>query len=178
MQLSLGQYYITPIALKDAWKVCDLMVSNEQRFKRYFPKTLEQNLTPDLSQLFVEKKVEQFDTKEEFLFTIKTLFSNKLIGLVYLKETDWTKKQAEFAYCIDYNSERKGLMSKTIKKLSNYAFNHLDLQTLQIIVHQTNTGSVNVAKNCGFTHVKTLKGEYTPPGEQPLDMELYELYKN
>lgn len=177
MQLNLGSYYISPIELKDAWNICNLIVANEDRLKRYFPKTLEQNLTPDLSNIFVEKKVKQFEVKEEFLFTVKEKESNKLVGLVYLKELDWTKKQGEFAYCIDYNVEGKGIMTEAIQQLSEYAFENLGIETLQIIVHKSNIGSVKVADNCNFTYIKTLKNEHTPPGEAPLDMDLYELYK-
>lgn len=177
MQLNLGNYYISPIDLKDAWKICNMVVANQDRLKRYFPKTLEQNLTPDLSNIFVEKKVKQFSNKEEFLFTIKQNETNALVGLVYLKELDWTKKQGEFAYCIDYNVERKGITTQAISVLSNHAFQDLNLETLQIIVHKDNLGSLKVTENCNFTWIKTLEKVFTPPGEEPLDMELYELYK-
>ncbi|MGC6429758.1 MAG: GNAT family N-acetyltransferase [Jejuia sp.] len=177
MQLNLGSYYISPIALKDAWKVCNFVVANEDSLKRYFPKTLKQNLTPDLSNIFVEKKVKQFNNKEEFLFTIKKNETNALVGLVYLKELDWTKKQGEFAYAIDYNVEGKGIMTEAIYQLSEYAFAHLGIETLQIIVHSSNSGSKKVAEKCNFLYIKTLRKEHTPPGEDALDMELYELYK-
>ena len=177
MQLNLEQYYISPINLKDAWAVCNFCVANEDRLKRYFPKTLEQNLTPDLSNIFVEKKTKRFATKEEFLFTIKETKHHKLAGLVYIKAIDWIKKQGEFAYCIDYNVERRGLMTQSVQKLSNYAFDVLGFETLQIISHHSNISSIKVAKNCNFTYIKTLKNEYTPPNEKPMDMELYELYK-
>mgnify|MGYP000398010516 CR=1 FL=1 len=86
--------------------------------KRYFPKTLAQNLTPDLSKFFVEKKVKHFQLKEEFLFTLKNKESKELAGLIYIKELDWNKKQGEFAYCIGYTFKGQGLMIKAINKLS------------------------------------------------------------
>ena len=91
----------------DAWKICDFTITNNDRLKRYFPKTLEQNQNPTLSQLFVENKVRQFERKEEFLFTVKQSETRNLVGLIYLKEIDWDKKQGEFAYCIDYNFKGK-----------------------------------------------------------------------
>ena len=178
MIASFNGFEISPIHGGDAWKICNLMVANEDRFRRYFPKTLEQNLTPTLSQLFVEKKVKQFQNKGEFLFTLKHSESRALAGLIYIKELDWIKKQGEFAYCIGYTFEGKGLASTAIKKLSTHAFVDLGLETLQIIVHKENLPSVKVATNNGFQWQKTLIKAYTPPGESPLDMELYELYKN
>ena len=177
MLFDLDSYYIEPIKTQDAWNLCDFIVSNEDRLKRYFPKTLEQNLTPGLSKNFVQKKVKQFKLKEEFLFTLKEKETNQLAGLIYIKEIDSVKKQGEFAYCIGYPFEGKGLTTKAVKILSEYAFKDLSLKTLQIIAHKDNLASVKVAENCNFIWKKTLKKEFTPPGEIPLDMELYELYR-
>ncbi|WNH08549.1 GNAT family N-acetyltransferase [Thalassobellus suaedae] len=176
MQLNFGNFYIEPIQIKDAWSLCNFIVSNEDRLKRYFPKTLEQNLTPTLSNIFVEKKIKQFNLKEEFLFTIKENETNQLVGLVYIKELNWTKKQGEFAYCIDYSFEDKGITTHAIKILSDYAFDEIGLKTLQIIVYKTNIASIKVAENCNFIRKRTLENEFTPSGEKAIDMELYELY--
>ena len=174
--LSFNNFTINAIKATDAWPLCNFMAANDDRLKRYFPKTLQQNLTPDLAQCFADKKVKQFDLKKEFLFTIKENGSNEIAGLVYLKELDWTIKQAEFAYCIGYQFEGKGITTKAVGLLSDYAFETLGLKTLQIIVHKDNLASVAVAMNNSFTWIKTLKNEHTPPNESPLDMELYELY--
>ncbi len=176
MQFSIGAFNIIPIQIDDGWHICNFVVSNEDRLKLYFPKTLEQNLTPDLSKTFVKKKGKQFQLKEEFLFTIKEKETNVLAGLIYLKELDWIKKQGEFAYCIGYPFESKGLTTKAVKTLSRYAFKTLGLKTLQIIVHKDNYASVKVAENCDFIWKKTLKKAFTPTGKSPLNMELYELY--
>ncbi|MBT8244435.1 MAG: GNAT family N-acetyltransferase [Winogradskyella sp.] len=176
MVAQFNDFEISSVHEGDAWEICDLCVANTDRFKRYFSKTLAQNLNPTLSQYFVDKKVKQFEDKVEFLFTLKQSKTRKLMGLIYIKELDWGKKQGEFAYCIDYNFEKKGLISKSIKVLSEYAFKNLGLETLQIISHKTNLRSIKIAEKNNFKWIKTLKGEYTPPNEQPLDMELFELY--
>lgn len=173
MRLDFDSYYLEPIRIQDAWNLCNFIVANEDRLKPYFPVTLEQNLTPDLSKFFVEKKVKQFELKEEFLFTLKVTESKELIGLVYLKKLDWTKKQGELAYCIGYQYEGKGFISEAIRALSEYAFKELKIKTLQIIVHETNNASIKVAKKCGFIWKETLINEFTPKGGQPINMELY-----
>ena len=177
MVAQFDTFEINPIHSGDAWKVCDLCVANEDRFKRYFPKTLEQNLNPTLSQLFVETNVKKFQNKELFLFTLKHSETRELAGLIYIKELDWVKKQGEFAYCIGYTYEGQGLMSKAVNALSKYAFSDLGLETLQIIAHKDNIASVKVALNNNFEWQKTLKNEFTPTGEEPMDMELCERYK-
>jgi ribosomal-protein-alanine N-acetyltransferase len=176
MLLDFNQYYIEPIAEKDAWKLCDFIISNTERLKRFFPKTLEENLTPDLSRIFVAKKESEFNAKEELLFKLKEKKNRTIIGLVYIKELDWGKKKAELAYCIAYQFEGMGIITNAVKVLSEYAFETLGLNSLQIIVHKTNPGSIKVAEKCGYNWQRTLLKEHTPPGEKALDMELYELY--
>ena len=169
-------FSIEPIHEKYAWRICDFVTVNSERLQRYFPKTLAKNLTPTLSEIFVEQKVREYRKEEEFLFVLKDYESRTVIGLAYIKELDWNKKQAELAYCIGYQYEGKGITSLAIDALSKYAVSDLGLQTLQIIVHKTNIGSVRIAEKSGYTWQKTLPKEHTPPNEVPLDMELYELY--
>lgn len=171
-------YEINPIHEGDAWKICDFVITNTDRLKRYFPKTFEQNLNPTLSKIYVDNRVKSFQNKELFVFTLKHSETRKLVGLIILKHIDWNIKQGEFAYAIDYNFNGKNIMSKAIEKLSTYAFKTLGLERLQIIAHRKNQPSINVAINNSFNWQKTLKNEFTPTGEQPLDMELYELYKD
>tara|TARA_R110001632_G_scaffold43376_6_gene110007 strand:+ start:10727 stop:11308 length:582 start_codon:yes stop_codon:yes gene_type:complete len=165
------------ISKDDSWKLCDFIVSNEDRLLDFLPRTREQNLTPNLSELFVSSKVKEFDAKQEFLFTLKRKDHKDIIGLIYIKKLDWVKMQGEFAYAIDYNFEGKGIVSKVIQEMSDFAFYELGLETLQIIAHKTNVASCKVAEKNNFRWVKTLLNEYTPKGKEPLDMELYELYK-
>ena len=171
-------YEINLLHEGDAWKLCDFVVTNTDRLKRYFPITLSQNLNPTLSELYVQNKIKAHAKNEIFVFTIKHSESRQLVGLVILKELDWDKKQGEFAYCVDYRSEGKGVISKAIDLLSNYALDNLGLEILQIITHKDNFGSIKVATNNGYTWQKTLVEAFTPTGESPLDMELYELYKS
>ena len=152
-----------------------MMVSNSERFKRYFPITLSKNTSVEASQYYIIDKNNEYESKSEFTFAIKENVSNQIAGIIIIKEINWETKQGEFAYCIDFNYENKGLMSKAIVAVSKYAFEIIGFENLQIIVHKDNIGSSKVAQKCNFIWQKTLLNEYTPPNELPLDMELYEL---
>lgn len=176
MIFDLESHTIEIIQQKDAWRICDFVVSNSDRLKKYLPKTLEQNLNPTLSDIFVAKKVAAFYDKKEFLFTLKEKENRTIIGLIYLKKLDWHQKQGELAYCIGYQFEGKGITSNSVQTICKWAFEDLKLQTLQIIAHKTNLGSIGIAEKCGFNWKNTLPSHYTPSNEKPLDMELFELY--
>lgn len=172
--MQFDNYTITKISSEDALGIHQLMIANADRFKKYFPKTLEANQLLPLAEQFAVQKEKEFNAKEEFLFVIKN--KENVIGLIYVKELDWNKKQGELAYCIAKEESKKGLMTKVVEFVSQYAFTTFQLNILQIIVHKDNIASVKVATNNNYMWQKTLLNEYTPPNESPLDMELYELY--
>ncbi len=170
--------YLSFLTKKDATSLSSLMVSNKERFQRYFPKTQAQNLSVLDSETYIKNKAKERTDKTEFTFAIKETTSQLVAGLVILKDIDWNNKEGELAYCIGSNFEGKGLMTKAISEVSKIAFSELQLSTLKIIVHKTNTASIRVAEKTGFIWKKTLLQEYTPPDESPMDMELYELERN
>ncbi len=171
--IAFNDHTIKPISVNDYQGIHALMLANSTRFKRFFPKTLEDNLTLKGATAFACLKAAQFEANEEFLFVLHD--RQRAIGLIYIKELDWDKREGEFAYCIDTRSTSRGLISKAVKKLSEHAFNNLGLKTLKIITHKDNLASVKVALNAGFNWVATLPKAFAPPDEDALDMELYEL---
>lgn len=173
--MEIDSFKIELLEIEDALSVHHLMISNAERFKKYFPKTLSANLTIDDSQSYIIEKREKFNSKEEFTFALKEKQTSEIAGLIIIKKPNWEKKQGEFAYCLGDKYKGQGLVTKAVKEVSEFAFTTLELKTLQIISHKSNLSSIKVAKNNGFIWQRTLLNEFTPTNEAPLDMELYEL---
>ncbi|MEM1002881.1 MAG: GNAT family protein [Bacteroidota bacterium] len=159
----------------DAWKLCDFVVSNEDRLRKYLPITVSENLTPTLSQIFADEKLKQINNGEEFLYTIKLCTSRELVGITYLKNIDLAKHQGEFAYAIDYRFTGNGIIPFVINRLVSEFSASLSLSKFQIITNKDNPSSIRVAEKCGFKWTKTLPKVFKPPGRAAMDMELYEL---
>jgi ribosomal-protein-alanine N-acetyltransferase len=153
------------------------MDSNSEHFESYLPVTLRQNKSIKDSEAYILKKAEENKSMSCLTLAIRGKSTMTIAGLVILKNIDRVKKQAEFAYGIGKAFEGKGFTSEAVKILSQHAFTKLDLKTLQIITHKENMASCKVSEKCGFQWKRTLKEEFTPPNGNPLDMELYELYK-
>jgi ribosomal-protein-alanine N-acetyltransferase len=168
-------FWITEFELLDAKSLCNMMTSNLERFQKYFPTTLSQNLTIEDSKAYVLRKAIENKNKIEFTFAIKDNLTQKVAGIIILKDLDTKKKAGELAYAMDKNFEGKEWTTLAVKELSQYAFNTLGLKTLKIISHRTNLGSCKIALKNGYVWQRTLKNEHTPVNESPLDMELYEL---
>lgn len=175
MKYSSDAFYVEFLMPEDAINLNKLLVKNTDRFKQYLPKTLSENRTLDSSKSYIRARIELMASKLEFTFTIKDALTKNIAGLIILKSIDWTEKKGEFAYCIGQSYEKKGWMSEAIKAITEFAFQELKLKTLQIISHKSNIGSIRVAESNHFIWKKTLQREFIPSGQQPLDMELYEL---
>jgi ribosomal-protein-alanine N-acetyltransferase len=169
-------FEIAPIHEKDAWRLCDFMVANSERFKNDFPGTLKQTLNPSLSELFVQQKTKQFTFGEEYLFTIKEAEHSAIVGLIDVKEPHKKEGQSELAYCIGYAHEGKGQTTHFLKQIIPWVFEHLGLNTLQIIAHKDNNGSTRIAEKLGFTWQTSLKNEHKRYNGTAVNMELYEKY--
>ena len=167
-------YIIDQLKSTDATRLHLFLLDNTARFSKFFPLTLSSNETIEKSVAYIEEKKDEIERKINFTFAIKELDSQKIAGLIIIKKIDWVDRIGELAYCIGIDFEGKGLVKKAVKAISGFAYNELDLKILQIIAHKTNVGSVKVAQNCDFIWKRTLLNEFTPTGESPLDMELYE----
>lgn len=175
--MKIDSFKILALKQEDAKSLNALMVSNQERFKKFFPKTLSDNLTLESSQNYILEKNEKMQSKTEFTFAIKENESQEIAGLIIIKKVNWDIKQGEFAYCLGENYKGNGLIIKAIKVVSDFAFETLKLKTLQIISHKSNLSSIKVAENNNFIWRKTLQNEFKPTDEPPLDMELYELIR-
>jgi ribosomal-protein-alanine N-acetyltransferase len=167
---------IEKLKLTDSVELNNFIIDNKERLNRYFPVTLSNNSTLEKTTEYIVTKNREIEEGSNFTFAIRNEKSI-IIGLIILKKIDWTTKMGEFAYCIGSNYEGKGYTSKAVNQMILFAFNELQLKTLQIIAHKTNIGSCKVAEKSGFTWKRTLLNEFTPEKETPLDMELYELEK-
>ena len=174
--MTKNNFIINKLETSDAKELYCFILSNSERLKYYFPVTLSNNSTLEKTEEYILIKNKEIEEKTNFTFAIRNQSTNHIAGLIIIKKIDWIKKQGEFAYCIDSEFEGKGLTSFAVKEMAKFAFEELELKTLQIIAHKSNIGSCKVAENNGFFWKQTLLNEFTPPNEKPLDMELYELH--
>jgi ribosomal-protein-alanine N-acetyltransferase len=166
-------FQITELLAVDARDLCDLMRANQDRFRRFLPRTLSQNLSVTASEAYIAKKKVDRENRTEFTFAIREPKQQKVVGFAILKAINWEQKTGELAYGMGEAFAGKGWMTQTVQHLVAFSFEALRLQTLHIVVHHSNPASIAVAEKCGFGWSKTLPKEHVIPGETALDMELY-----
>lgn len=172
--IDLGDFSIVVLDLADAGSLNAMLLRNTERFQRYFPKTLEQNLNLEMTKEYILKKKLMFDAGKEYTMGIKDEISDSIVGLVILKNVDREIADAEVAYCLDVDFGGNGLMSKSVNKICEFAKEKGSLKTLFILAHKTNISSVRVAEKSGFVWSETQVKSYIPVNEtEPIDMEKF-----
>ena len=100
-------FIVDKLKSTDANQLCQFMFDNYERLKYYFPKTLSSNSTLEKTSKYILTKNKEIEEKTNFTFAIREKTFQNIIGLIIIKKIDWNKKQAEFAYCIGSEYERK-----------------------------------------------------------------------
>ena len=168
------RFLIQALESSDAESLSYLMQTNQDRFEPFLPVTLQQNLLVKDARHYIQKKESERLNSRNFTYAIKEPVLKKVAGLIILKNIDWVNGQGEFAYGLGHAYVGSGWVSEAIGQFRDYAIQHMDLKTFQIIVHAANVPSVQVAKNCGFQWSKTIIDGYESVAGDWIDMECYE----
>jgi len=172
--INVGDFSIVILDLANAESLSEMLLKNTERFQRYFPKTLEQNQNLEMTKEYILKKKILIDTGLEYTLGLKDKQTNKIIGLVIVKNLNREIDEAEVAYCLDVDFGGKGIMTSAVNEICKFSVEEINLKSLFILAHNTNTPSVRVAEKTGFTWSETEFESYTPVNEtEPIDMEKF-----
>lgn len=171
--IDCGDFSIIELKLKDAESLNSMLLKNSKRFNRFFPITLSENQNLEMTKEYISNKKLLIDQEKEYTLALKNKVSGSIVGLIIIKNIDRTLGEAEIAYCLDMDFCNKGWITKSVEVIAHLAFDKLDLSSLYILVHKSNKPSTRVAEKSEFNWAKTVLNGYTPPNEEPLNMEYY-----
>ena len=123
---------------------------------------------------YFKMKLEGVAKQTDALFFIA--IGDKLIGCSDFHFINLVSKQAEIGYWIHSDYKNKGIITRVVKKLCEYAFQNLELNRVTIVADVENLSSNRVAVKNGFTFVGTQKEERVMYDEYR-DMNYYYLLK-
>ncbi|WP_164670825.1 GNAT family N-acetyltransferase [Virgibacillus doumboii] len=128
-----------------------------------FPKTVE-----ELKEWYVKKQ-----KNNEFLFAVRTLESDELIGFIALDEIDWANRNSWLALGIgDKANWNKGYGQEILRLALGFAFRELNLHRVQLSVFESNKRAIAAYEKCGFKHEGGHR-EYLIRDSEPEDMLIF-----
>ena len=168
---------IRPVEMDDYTDVYNIIEKNRERLVMYFPKTSRSIKDIETTKKFIKQKIKQAWQKEQFCFVTSMKSSARIIGMIMIKNIDWTIPKAELAYFIDKDFEGMGITSNAVQSVVEFCFERLEMEKLYIKFNPENAASKKVAIKNGFEKEGFLKREFRTGQGQLTDVERYGLLK-
>ena len=125
------------------------------------------------ARVFIEKIISGIANNVSIFWAIVLPPSNKLAGTICLWNIDDANHIAEIGYELHPDHYGKGIMQEAMLKVIEYAFDIMQLQTIDAYVHQHNERSIKLLEKFNFTrHIPTSRPK---PAEEEPYMLIYSL---
>lgn len=99
-------------------------------------------------QTFIESSLIQFSSNSGVACGI--WYQDEFAGVISLMDTSWSNKSTSIGYWLGSKFEGKGVMTKSCKKMIDYAFNELGLHRVEIQCATENKKSRSIPERLGF----------------------------
>lgn len=131
----------------DAPKLCQLVEENRDHLRGWLPWV--DRMTPPFDYDFIIPMwLRQFAENNGFNGGI--IYMGQLVGSIGFNQIDWQNQNTSIGYFLAKNAEGRGIMTRTVRAVLNYAFNELNLHRIEIRCGENNKKSRAVPERLGF----------------------------
>lgn len=120
---------------------------------------------------FIARQRERLITREGYVFAIADV-SDHAVGHIGLFFSPGAGARASIGYWITPSQRRNGYAAEALGILTAWAFNHADLDRVELYVEPWNSGSWRAAESAGFEREGLLRAWERIDGK-PCDMFMY-----
>lgn len=109
---------------------------------------LDESFTLDTADKFYRRNVQKFESGEEI--HMRLVFSGKIVGGIDLFEINLRHRSAEIGYWLAKDKTGRGLVTRSVKRLLEHAFDELKLNRVVIKCVPENLKSRAIPEKLGF----------------------------
>jgi len=135
------------LELKDVERVFEL-TNNSRIYLREWLPWLDTTVKPEDTMEFIKISLKGF-AKNKSLNTV-ILFKGKAVGIAGYNSINWSNKTAYIGYWLGEEFQGNGIMSKVAKTLTDYAFDELKLNKVEIRAAVKNKKSRSIPERLNF----------------------------
>lgn len=128
------------------------------------------------TEKFVDSVIKATADRFEYVFAIRK--SNEFAGLIGFKDTDKQNKKTEIGYWLSEKYQKQGIVTKSVDKLCDFAFNKQGINRIQIKCAVENILSKNIPKKLGFRFEGIERQGELLTGDFYTDLEIYSKLKS
>jgi ribosomal-protein-serine acetyltransferase len=135
------------IELKDAERVFELIDCSRGYLREWLP-WLDFSTKVGDTEEFIAETLKGY--AENRSMTTLILYKGEIVGTAGYNSLNWSNKTACIGYWLGQEYQGKGIMTRVAKALTDYAFEHLDLNKVEIRAAVENKKSRSIPEGLGF----------------------------
>lgn len=160
MYIEFDNFIIRHPEVNDAEKYLSYVLRNNKHIASSAPNTVKRVIDRDSSKLFIEDRMALAEKKECFTFLLFDQTTTLMIAQIIIFHIDWTIPKGELGYHIDSNWQGKGITSRFVEIVSEYAFNQLGFNKLFMRTQDVNIASKRIAEKNNFIQEGLLRKDF------------------
>ena len=142
------QISLRSLSLDDASEIFETIDSQREHLGKWLPFVLFTKRVED-TEAFIKSVLET--PKELYNHTFAIRYMDNFAGVIGLRSSDYLNKKTEIGYWLSKEYEGKGIVSKSVQALTEFVFNELKMNRIQIRCATENIKSNNIPKRLGFS---------------------------
>ena len=104
-----------------------LIDTNRGRLEDFFAGTVSKTKTLEATEAYCKIIKTRISEKSYLPYIITDVHTNKYIGLVDIKNIDWSIPKAEIGYFIDHHYEGRGIITSAVKQVYSTYYNRTSI---------------------------------------------------
>lgn len=137
------------IELRDAERVFDLTNNSRDYLREWLP-WLDNTTRLEGTKEFIKISLKGFAENKSMNTVI--IYKGQIVGISGYNLLDWTNKIAYIGYWLGKQYQGNGIMTRVAKALTDYAFNELNINKVEIRAAVENKNSRNIPERLGFVN--------------------------
>ncbi|MCG8397438.1 GNAT family N-acetyltransferase [Bacillus atrophaeus] len=133
--------------LKDAERVFELTDHSREYLRQWLP-WLDETTSVEDTKGFIQSCLKSY--AENKSLTTFILYKGSIVGTAGYNQINWTDKVAYIGYWLGKEYQGYGIMTKAAKALTDYAFQELKLNRVDIRAAEENSKSRAIPERLGF----------------------------
>lgn len=166
---------LTQLEQSDAKDIFETIDSQREYLGRWLPFVAFTREISD-SEQFVDSVVNAPGERFEYLFAIRK--KDQFMGLIGFKDTDRVNRKTEIGYWLSEKCQKQGIVTKSVDRLCDFAFQQLGINRIQIKCAVENQSSSNIPKRLGFKLEGVERQGELLTGGVYTDLEVYSKLKS
>lgn len=171
--MSTSDFHLSLLSKKDHEPFYHLIQNNLERLADFFAGTVRRTTTLQDTKAYCVEIEQRIIDKTYFPYLIIETRTENLVGLIDLKNIDWSIPKGELGAFIDKDHEGRGIITHYGRVLIDQIVSEHHFKKLFCRASPRNTRSIQVIERIGFEFEGTLKRDYKTTQGELVDLNYY-----